>query len=242
MYIEDVEDDEGEGHQIRWVLDVSEDGEITEQYGNVMAEKGSSVKRKEIDNAKRAKQKIYDYARSNCWDWFVTLTFPGMVNTDYVKVMNAMRKFLRKLYRRGCQYLFVPELFKSGEGYHWHGLVQGNVGELEDAYNPHTGERITTTSGAPVYNLSDSHTQCDLGWSTVSAIEDQQRVASYLTKYITKHSDAPKGRQRYLRSAGLQVPKVDYATMNYIQVATAGKRFQRDIDGGDFGQFLLAEE
>lgn len=203
---------------------------------------GSSVERKENENMSRAVEKIYDLARSNTWDWFLTVTFPGVVNTDYDACIAVMRKLCRRLTDRGCQYLAVPERFKTeSAGYHWHCLVKGPIGSMSLAHNAKTGGLYTTKSGAPVYNLDDSNNLPGLGWTTVSAIQDQARVASYLCKYVTKEIAAPKGRQRYLHSRGLAVPVVTRCNMTLTSERMDAYRYRKDCRSV-YGNVTILEE
>lgn len=162
---------------------------------------GSSVERKEIDNQKRAREKVYDYARSNTFDFFVTLTFSDseVDRYDYDACTTKLRQFTDWLGRNNCSYIFVPEQHKDG-AYHFHGLVKGAL-RLSPAVNPHTLLQIPD-----VFNISNYN----LGFSTATRIKDPQRTASYITKYLTKDMTVPKGRRRYWASKNLLLPVIAF--------------------------------
>lgn len=80
----------------------------------------------------RAKNKVYDYARTNAWEWFVTWTFdPSKIDsTDYdvvTKKLSQWLKRMRKDFAPNLRYIVVPELHDGekstvycevcGEGY-----------------------------------------------------------------------------------------------------------------------------
>lgn len=171
-------------------------------------EPGWTIERKEKENAKRAKQVVYELARSNAdkWDWFVTLTFdPNLVRRDdYVDCLRHVRSFTKDLTRLGCYWLFVPEHHKDGYSFHFHGLVGGDFPMVEAGYHGLRGkERLT-------WNLLDFP-----GHTTVQRVMDATRVSTYITKYITKDlvHVVPKGCHRYLHSRNLLRPEVDYYAM-----------------------------
>lgn len=173
---------------------------------------GWTVKRKEIENARRAKQTVYELARSNAdiWDWFVTLTFDPLYvrRQDYKSCLWEVRQLTRRLTSIGCQWLFVPEHHKDGKSYHFHGLVSGEM-ELDYA-----GEFGVGCKRRPTY-----HVPFFPGYTSVQPIEDSQRASVYITKYITKDLVhlVPKGCHRYLCSRSLLRPQVSYRLMEPIE-------------------------
>lgn len=164
---------------------------------------GSSVKRKEIDNNKRAKQKVFDLARSNKFDWFITLTLDPKVcdRFDYDSCRNELSKFTKYLTAHGLQYIIVPEQHEKG-GYHFHGLVQGDL-PLVPALNVNTQEVIDGLFWVKDYTS---------GYTTATKIIDDSRVSTYITKYLTKGLQVPKGKKRYWASQGLNKPIKEYQT------------------------------
>lgn len=178
-------------------------------------EPGWTISRKERENATRAKQTVYDLARSNkdFWDWFVTLTFdPALVRRDsYRHCYDCVRCLCDNLTRTDCVYLFVPEHHKDGKSFHFHGLVGGPMTlEYAGKYGPR-GREVDTW-----------HVPYFPGFTCVQRVQDKDRVCTYITKYITKDLVhlVPKGCHRYLRSRKLVKPQVEYLTMMPGEFAT----------------------
>ena len=200
---------------------------------------GESVERKEVDNMKRAVQVVYDLAKSNVWDWFITLTISpeSCDRYDYEKCADEIKLFTDLIRHYGCRWLVVPEQHKDG-AYHFHGLVQGDL-PVVAAVNPKTGENLLDDSGNQVYNIS-----CyQAGWATATRVQDSKRVASYISKYLAKDILVPKGKKRYWASRKLQKPELLYDTMSkqdfYMQMAQS--RYWKEING-PYGQFYLCED
>lgn len=180
-------------------------GDIQErEYKKESSIKVSSSKRKEFDNFKRAKQTIYDIARSNNFNYFITLTFDsstGVDRYDYKSCCDALKVFTKHLTYKKCSYIIVPEKHKDG-AFHFHGLLSGDI-KLSQAFNPHNGLPIKN-----VFNIDNF----DFGFSTASFIRHKDKVSSYITKYITKEllNVVPKGCKRYWASKGLNRPIVAF--------------------------------
>lgn len=142
---------------------------------------------------KRSLDMSYRYALSNNWRYFATFTF----SAEKVDRFNDSAViYCWKLIRQRLQSRFpeikifcVPERHQSG-ALHFHALI-GNA-DLSDylivAINPHTDQPILSKFGDNIYNLSDKIS--DFGFTTVAVLQDstEDRVANYLTKYITKSS------------------------------------------------------
>lgn len=184
---------------------------------------GKSVKRKEIDNNKRAVNKVYDLARSNNWDWFITLTLDPKIcdRYDYQSVSEQLSKFKKYLTEHDIQYLIVPEQHKDG-AYHFHGLIQGNLSVVPAKKND--GSFIPDVFWVKGYKL---------GFCSASKIRDNQRVSTYITKYLTKKLSVPKGKKRYWASTGLNKPVVkkcsDIINQNEIWWYEVTADFQKNI-------------
>lgn len=201
---------------------------------------GEHVERGKIGGIKRTINEVYDIAKSNEWQWFLTLTFdPKIVDSfDYAAVTDAMKKFTRILRDKDIKYVIVPELHDSGR-YHFHGLCSGDL-PVVPGVNPHTGEQIVDKSGHVVYNVS----VYKYGYTTATLIDDSKRAATYITKYLSKElGDAvPKGKKRYWASKGLARPEIEYDTMSDrdFGALTAPARYKKQILT-DYGRFYLAE-
>lgn len=167
---------------------------------------------------KRTKDKVYDYANANSWEWFCTFTFnQEKVNrSDFSEVSKKFSKWLEHMRQRYCadmKYLVVPEKHKDGS-YHFHGLFS-NCKELnfvpalnqEEFYqgkpNKYFGQPLIR-NGVQVYDMK----RFRLGFSDCTQVRDTKKVAAYILKYITKEmiADVPN-RKRYWISRNLEKPK-----------------------------------
>lgn len=170
--------------------------------------------------AQRIKRRIRHYMLCNEFDLFWTLTFDSeKINSyDYLTVKKRIRAWLkvqREKYGK-FSYLFIPELHKSGR-LHFHGVTGGFKPILTKAKNNRTGRWIQK-NGKQVFNADSYH----LGFSTVTEIDSSEKVANYITKYITKELLAiPFGykQPKYFSSRGLIKPIVSYEKLerNYFE-------------------------
>lgn len=159
----------------------------------------------------RSKMEIFDIARSNHWDYFVTLTLDKrqVDRYNYDAVVQKMQTFTKYLRRHHCQWLIVPELHKDG-AFHFHGIISDPQKSLTLKY---WGQKYTKSG--------ESYDEYDLvgyslGFTSVSYVRDQARVSNYITKYTTKEllKTVPKGRKRYWASRGLLRPKKEDADLS----------------------------
>lgn len=173
---------------------------------------------------KRTKRKVYDYAKSNVWNWFVTLTFDKhkVDRYDYDDCVKKLSKWLNNLKRSSpaLSYLVVPERHKDG-AWHFHGLFAG-VNEDDMVY---TGrkvvKRLKMDSGRSRFVRTDDKIyrigKYRLGWMTATRIKDKDKVTSYITKYVTKDMlDGLYGRKRYWCSRGLLLPVEEVFAMDEV--------------------------
>ena len=199
---------------------------------------GLEVERKEKETASRAVQRVYDLARSNTFDWFVTLTFDGSKINRYVydSCADAMKKFTDILRHNGNTWLIVAEQHKDG-AYHFHGLISGSL-VLTKAIHPHTGGTMLDGHGRQIYNVKNYK----YGFTTATAISDPARTASYLSKYLTKEIQVPKGRKRYWASRRLKSPVEEYLQMTSAEYGELfnNSRYQKVINS-PWGSFLMCE-
>lgn len=171
----------------------------------------SDIKRSVISSRNRAKNMIYDYARSNVFDYFVTLTFnPDLVDSfDYSECSQKLSKWLnnfRSRYAPGVKYLFVPELHKSGR-YHFHGIM-ADIGDMKLV---DSGKK--TPNGETIYNIGNYK----LGFTTATKITDRFRTATYIGKYITKElSGHIRGKKHYWVSRNLDLPVVENISLEQL--------------------------
>lgn len=147
-----------------------------------------------LRSAIRAKTAIHDIAACNTFQHFVTLTISpeSKVNRyDYDDCVRYMSKWLNN---HLDHYLLVPEKHDDG-AYHFHLLADVPKEKLHHHANG-------------VYRIK-SYTA---GYSHVTKVKDNSKLAKYITKYITKDllKTVGKGRKTYWASRDLKRPKVEY--------------------------------
>ncbi|MCB5712133.1 rolling circle replication-associated protein [Lactonifactor longoviformis] len=170
---------------------------------------------------------MYEITRANRWSYFVTLTFdPKKIDsTDYDLLSCKTSKWLNNLksrYAPDLKYILVPELHKDGKKFHFHALI-ANTGNLQLSFSGKVavGKRIydyhRKPFGTKIYNLSN----WKYGFSTATAVSDSSRVASYITKYITKDlCTLTKGKKRYWVSKNVDRAEISYMTLAYEDIQT----------------------
>ena len=131
----------------------------------------------------RSKRNLYRIARSNNWEWFITLTFDQKKtdSSNYDLVVSKLKNYLQNLRKRKCpdlKYLIVPEFHKDGKHFHFHGLLSG----VNDFIFEDSGH--TDFMDNKIYNIINWNK--NLGFTTATKIIDNARVTSYIGKYITK--------------------------------------------------------
>ncbi len=153
-----------------------------------------------------AKNRIYNIARSNRWEWFITLTFDQKRtdSSDYDIVMRKLHNFLNNLQQRKCpdlKYLIVPEFHADGIHYHFHGLLS----DCEGLVFADSGKK--DKRNRQIYNIRN----WTYGFTTATRIDDTRCASGYLTKYITKESDSHlKNKKHYLCSRNISRTKAAY--------------------------------
>ncbi len=156
-----------------------------------------------------SKNRIYNIARSNTWEWFITLTFDRNNNdsSDYEIVTRRLKTFLNHLQQRKCpdmKYLIVPELHADKEHYHFHGLLS-NVDNLRFCFSGKFDKKEN-----PIFNILD----WTYGFTTATQVKDTNRASSYITKYVTKDIDLKlKNKKRYLCSRNIDRTEPEFMMM-----------------------------
>ena len=72
-----------------------------------------------------------------------------------------------------------------------------------------------------IYNL----TNYKLGFTTISEIQDQEKVSNYISKYATKELITIKHKKRYWYSRNLEKPKIEY---DYLWEALTLEEYLKD--------------
>lgn len=169
----------------------------------------------------RTVSKIYDMARSNVWDWFITLTYdPKYLDShDYNLCVKHLSKWLNNMrrYAPDLKYLVIPEQHKSG-AFHFHGLLAdcGNLVFIDSGHK--------TKDGEPIYNLGNYRA----GFTTATRVTSNERITKYVTKYITKDLCAVAfGRKRYWASRNLNQAEV----VSYLLDADQIQALRQELEG-----------
>lgn len=186
-------------------------------------EREKYLERKAMDNIVKTRSKIYDIARSNEWNYFITLTFNEKVvdRHSYQDCINKISRYMRNFKFRNksnCpnfKYLIIHERHLDG-AYHFHGLIyleDESERMLKKATYPlghRLGGKPIIKKGKQVYNWN-TYKQ---GYSTVTKIDNLEACCKYILKYVTKHidDDYVKGRRRFMYSSNCIKPVITELT------------------------------
>lgn len=155
--------------------------------------KGEAGNETKLDNnISRTKQRIYELAFCNPWEWFITLTLdPNKYDrTDlpkFKKDFGQMIRDYRKKTSANIKYLLIPERHQDGS-WHMHGFIYGlPLEELHkftlDEHIPYRiRERIE--QGVDVYTWKKYEQK--FGYAVFEQICNHKAVSGYITKYVTK--------------------------------------------------------
>lgn len=149
-----------------------------------------------VRSARRSRQTLYDIARCNDFDFFVTITFDKekverlndeATRRTFTKWANFVRKKFPSMF-----YCAVPEYHKKG-GLHYHLLVGGiKWDDLRPVFWK------LDKHGAPIYSVM----AWPYGFSTVSRLKNREAAKHYVCKYITKqHYDLRFFRKRRFQTS-----------------------------------------
>lgn len=192
------------------------------------------------DALKRARDKVFEIAYANDFQYFVTLTLDEtkISRTNGSVIVKALNTWFGNLVKRcsGFKYVFCPEYHADGAAIHFHGLLCGDSLQLEDSgtvlvkgyEKPITQAKADKLGlqGKTVYNLKN----WKYGFSTAVALtNDKENIALYITKYITKDSDKIIGRYYYSGGKDL-IRSVPTEYRNYPYCEFQGEE-RKVIDG-----------
>ena len=188
--------------------------EISERFDELTGVKISKPDNESVleRSLRRAKKRIGDYILCNDFDLFVTFTMNSKHGDR--KDSEASRKKLigwlkNQRNRNGkFRYIVVPEFHGDKKALHFHSLIGGYTGTVEQAINPKTG-RPLIQKGKPTFQIPGY----TLGYTNVKLIgskqEDRSRLSAYLKKYIIKDMPVFEGKQRYWVSKHLELPLIE---------------------------------
>lgn len=174
------------------------------ETGEILREKKASEIKRTVDTSiARTRKVMREILSANSWDYFVTLTFNNAEQdrTDDKAIFTQWDKFRANVRRSypAMRYVAVPERHKSG-AIHFH-LVVGGIAETElklvySGYNDKSGREI--------YNCY----AWKYGFSTVTKVDNTEKVSSYILKYIGKSLGVSDDfKKRYWASKNCNRPK-----------------------------------
>lgn len=155
---------------------------------------------------RRARREVRILAANNDFKWWATFTIAEDrqdTRKTFLKLNTWLKSEKRKVGK--FDYLIVPEQHKDA-AIHFHALIGNNYkGELVEAINVKTG-KPHKPFGRQVYHFKTYK----YGFNKVERIESQERIATYLTKYITKDMHATDfNKKHYWASRGLARPRTE---------------------------------
>ena len=169
-------------------------------------------------NISRARRNAIDIALSNKFEYFTTNEFRGDTydRYDVLTCQKKIAKFFNNFKTRHAPdfiYLQVPEYHPKTGAVHMHGMIGGiPEGEL---YMPDTIPWRDKATGEIRQIKNDrgvirwDRYQKSIGFFDCSRIRNQEQVAYYLSKYMSKDLIAlPKGVRTFISSSGLNRPKL----------------------------------
>lgn len=142
----------------------------------------------------RSKNKIFELAFCNPWDFFFTGTLDPKKydRTDLEKFHKDLTKWIYNQGQKlGCKidFLLVPELHSDGKSWHLHGFIKGlpfselKKFEIGDKMSKALAEKVK--NGDLVFNWEAY--QKKFGFCDLEKIKNHEAVSKYVTKYINKN-------------------------------------------------------
>ena len=180
-------------------------------------DKGTANDKKLVQNIKRSKRAIRDYALCNEWQYFVTLTLDKGKRdrydlNAYIKALGQRIRNINKTRDSKITYLLIPEKHRDG-AWHMHGFINGLNDDDVSVVDVKGRKRL-------VYHWLDYEDK--FGFSDMEIIESKEKATSYITKYVSKemvNSVSDVNAKTYYCSRGLNKPveiKRGIVTPNYV--------------------------
>lgn len=180
-----------------------------ESYGDPKPRKRNvkkEISEEDLERSIRQSRKtLRNLLLRNNFDLFVTMTI-GDNRQDSEKSTKKVLTWLKNQRKKNglFRYVFVTERHKDGV-LHFHAVFGNYPGKLTRAVSPKTG-KLLRPYGRQIYNLAEYKSGHTAVKKIGSKVEDRQKVASYIAKYITKDMVAEFGKKRYWCSRGLIRP------------------------------------
>lgn len=159
----------------------------------------------------RAKQKIFELAFCNDWDFFFTGTLDQTKydRSDLEKYHADLTKWFSNIARgkEKIEYLLVPELHANG-GWHLHGFIKGidqaQLTKYQRGMKMNASVFAKIEQGDTVYAWGPYEKK--FGFCTVEVIKNPEAISKYIQKYMSKDLGvhvSRLGAHLYYRSRGL---------------------------------------
>ncbi|MEQ8175957.1 MAG: hypothetical protein ABRQ26_12930, partial [Syntrophomonadaceae bacterium] len=162
--------------------------EVVKSKKNRTIESEKTKREYREDNLNRARDKAFEIAFANEFDYFVTFTLDSSKIDRYDKqeILKKFKVWLQnKVVRNDLKYIIFPEYHKDG-AIHFHGLCSGDLQIIDSG--------LKTKRGQNIYN-SESW---KYGFSSVVKIEGPYaRVVNYVMKYISKDNKKVFGKHYF---------------------------------------------
>ena len=153
------------------------------------------------NNISRAKNKVFEYAKCNEWDYFFTGTLDKRKQDrydlqGYIRDLGQLIRDERKRTGAEIRYMLIPEQHKNG-AWHMHGYFYGipQSDVVQNEYGYYSWERYAER----------------FGYCSLDRIKDKDRCDNYITKYISKDMGGlaiEKNKKLYYVSRGLNTAEV----------------------------------
>ena len=169
---------------------------------------------------RKTKTLIADYVLCNDFELFATFTFSPKKTSDRFKpevVKLQMANWLKNQQARygKFSYLIVSEFHADRKALHFHALIKGYKGILEE-----TGK---SSKGRLIYYFK-SYT---LGFNSAVKIDNPEKVSSYIRKYITKDMPQFRGKHRFWATHDLTKPRAQ-DNINLAALGTPDKTHENE--------------
>lgn len=181
-----------------------------------------NVNDEKLDNSiSRSKNKVFEYALCNDFQYFVTLTLDkekmdrSNIN-EYIKKLGQYIRNIKKSTDQKIEYILIPEKHADGENWHMHGLMKG----LQDLREYDEKENIPKRMKDKIKKYREENLclyewlgySKRFGFNCIEPIRNKEACAKYITKYISKNLDNDKGvteknKKKYYCSRGLKTSK-----------------------------------
>ena len=167
---------------------------VEDDYDKIRVSEFNTYDSKMRESISRAKNKIFELAFCNSWEYFFTATLdPAKYDrTDLEKFHKDLTQWFRdykKKYNTKIDFLLIPELHADGKSWHMHGFLKGIPIEhlkqfkIGDTMGKALAEKVK--NGDIVYNWEAYAKK--FGFCDLEPIRNHEAVSKYITKYINKN-------------------------------------------------------